>query len=59
LPPIPSRKAWVSLLSASASRVCTSCRSCASILLACTHDRALCLRALASILVPSTAMCPR
>ncbi len=54
----PSLTGRLSLSSASLSSNCTSSRSCASIRLACSHDSALCLLALAAILVPSSAMVP-
>ena len=54
----PSLTGRLSLSSASFSSCCTSSRSWASIRLACSQDSALCLLALAAILVPSSAMLP-
>ena len=54
----PSLTGRLSLSSASFSSSCTSSRNWASIRLACSHDSALCLLALAAILVPSSAMLP-
>ena len=48
----------LSLSSASLSSNRTASRDCASILLACSHDSALSLLALAAILVPSNVIAP-